>query len=102
MFCSFGTAPRILRLFCWGSVVEKGNGGFEELVGRMMEGREKVEGVRAVVLLRVWKVRWIFFFAFLRCLFVYLLTYIGLLSFFLSIHSFPTHNTPFLPVLTTQ
>lgn len=54
MFCSFGPSPRILRLFCRGEVVERGEGRFEGWVGRM--GKGGVEGARAVVLLEVWKV----------------------------------------------
>lgn len=50
-----------MRFFCWGEVVEKTVGGreegrFEGLVGRMGKEGGKVEGTRAVVLLRVWKV----------------------------------------------
>lgn len=57
-----------MRFFCWGEVVEKTvgsgeEGRFEGLVGRMgMRG--KVEGARAVILLRVWKVCGGFFFFF--------------------------------------
>lgn len=48
-----------MRFFCWGEVVEKTAGGgdegrFEGLVKRTRG--EKVEGIRAVILLRVWKV----------------------------------------------
>lgn len=54
MFCSFGTSPRIMRLFCTGSVVEWDDPKFEETLKRM--GKEKIDGARAVILLDVWKV----------------------------------------------
>ena len=55
MFCSFASAPRIMRFFCWGKVVEWDQPGFEGLIGKM--GKEKIQGARAVVLLDVFKVR---------------------------------------------
>ncbi len=58
MFCSFGEGPRIMRLFCWGEVVERGRGGVGGRWEREVRGfrGEGVEGARAVVVLRVWKV----------------------------------------------
>lgn len=64
MFCSFDGVPRILRLFCWGRVVEcgvvagRGGGGggggeFERLLARM--GKRAFDGARAVVLLDIFK-----------------------------------------------
>ncbi|KAL9027960.1 MAG: hypothetical protein Q9196_003599 [Gyalolechia fulgens] len=56
MFCSFDASPRILRFFCWGRIVEYDDRKrFLELLGRM--GKEEIEGARAVVELRVWKVQ---------------------------------------------
>lgn len=55
MFCSFGSAPRIMRFFCWGKVVEWDQPWFEGLIGKM--GKEKIQGARAVILLDVFKVR---------------------------------------------
>lgn len=55
MFCSFASAPRIMRFFCWGKVVEWDQPGFEGLIGKM--GKEKIQGARAVILLDVFKVR---------------------------------------------
>ncbi|MCJ1340840.1 hypothetical protein MMC09_006136 [Bachmanniomyces sp. S44760] len=57
MFCSFGTSPRIMRFFCRGRVVERGDGGFESEVKRMGKGKGEVLGARAVILLDVWKVQ---------------------------------------------
>lgn len=82
MFCSFGAAPRILRLFCRGKVVEKGNKTFNTLVERMIDSGMKMDkeileaglssgdedeearpmkmsmkGIRAVIVLHVFKVQ---------------------------------------------
>ena len=54
MFCSFETMPRILRLYCRGRVVGWDEVGFEGWRERM--GGKKFEGMRAVVVLDVWKV----------------------------------------------
>jgi hypothetical protein len=54
MFCSFETSPRIMRLFCTGRVVEWNEPGFEGWLTRM--GNKKVTGMRAVILLDVFKV----------------------------------------------
>ncbi|KAI9795394.1 MAG: hypothetical protein M1833_007182 [Piccolia ochrophora] len=53
MFCSFETMPRIMRLFCQGSVVEWDQPQFEPLLRRM--GKQRIDGARAVVLLEVFK-----------------------------------------------
>jgi hypothetical protein len=54
MFCSFEQAPRILRLFCRGKVVEFWEEGFGELTTRM--AKEVPVGARAVILLDIFKV----------------------------------------------
>lgn len=56
MFCSFGKSPRILRFFCEGRVVEWWEREFGVLLGRMRKAKGGMEGARAVVCLRVWKV----------------------------------------------
>lgn len=57
MFCSFDANPRILRLFCWGEVVEwDDEPAFGAMVARMGKKEKVVVGARAVVRLRVWKV----------------------------------------------
>ncbi|KAL2044191.1 hypothetical protein N7G274_002896 [Stereocaulon virgatum] len=53
MFCSFAKAPRIMRFFCMGSVVEWDNPRFEPLLRRM--GKERIDGARAVILLDVYQ-----------------------------------------------
>ncbi|KAL8780867.1 MAG: hypothetical protein Q9213_006279 [Squamulea squamosa] len=56
MFCSFEASPRILRFFCWGEVVEwNDKPRFGEMMAKM--GKRRVDGARAVIGLRVWKVR---------------------------------------------
>lgn len=68
MFCSFDAAPRIMRWFCWGRVVEWDGVEFGEVLGRMGRKREEegLLGARAVVLLEVFKggffVEFLFFF----------------------------------------
>jgi hypothetical protein len=54
MFCSFERTPRILRLFCKGTVVEFWEEGFQGKVRGM--GVEAPVGARAVVLLEIFKV----------------------------------------------
>jgi hypothetical protein len=54
MFCSFGAAPRIMRFFCTGRVVEWDQPEFEVLLEKM--GNKRIEGARAVIYLNVWKV----------------------------------------------
>src|SRR5438046_873816 len=58
MFCSFDSVPRILRLFCTGTVIEWDMPEFEPTLRRM--GKVKMDGARAVLLLDVWKVSSIF------------------------------------------
>ena len=55
MFCSFGPAPRILRLFCTGRVVEWDEPGFGAALARM--GKADFAGARAVIFLDIFKVR---------------------------------------------
>ncbi|KAI9855257.1 MAG: hypothetical protein M1813_000490 [Trichoglossum hirsutum] len=55
MFCSFDATPRILRLFCTGTVVEWDMPDFGPTLERM--GKKGMEGARAVFLLDVWKVQ---------------------------------------------
>lgn len=55
MFCSFdANIPRIVRLYCVGHITEFDNPNF----GSMLEGigLEKVPGMRAIVVLDIWKV----------------------------------------------
>lgn len=54
MFCSFDASPRIMRLFCTGRVVPWDHPQFDEWRKRM--GNKHFEGMRAVILLDVWKV----------------------------------------------
>ena len=54
MFCSFETAPRIVRFFCNGRVVEYDSPEYMPLLEKM--GKEEVVGARAVILLHVFKV----------------------------------------------
>ncbi|KAF1982973.1 hypothetical protein K402DRAFT_448455 [Aulographum hederae CBS 113979] len=44
MFCSFGPSPRILRLFCRGRVIEKGDAEFGGWVRKMVEGGMEAPG----------------------------------------------------------
>ncbi|KXT14982.1 hypothetical protein AC579_7762 [Pseudocercospora musae] len=58
MFCSFTTKPRIMRLFCTGSVIESQDAKFPETIRRMgKEAEEVMQGVRAVIMLEIWKVQ---------------------------------------------
>jgi hypothetical protein len=54
MFCSFDASPRILRLFCNGRVIPWNHTDFNSWRERM--GNKTFEGMRAVILLDVWKV----------------------------------------------
>ena len=54
MFCSFDTAPRIVRFFCTGRVVEWDQPGFEVLLKRM--SKDRLMGARAIILLDIFKV----------------------------------------------
>lgn len=55
MFCSFLTAPRIMRFFCTGKVVERDQPEFKPLIRKM--GKEGILGARAVISLEIFKVR---------------------------------------------
>jgi hypothetical protein len=55
MFCSFGPAPRILRFFCTGTVVEWDDPAFDGLLRKM--GKVRLPAARAIILLDVFKVR---------------------------------------------
>lgn len=54
MFCSIDSKPRIMRLFCTGTVVERNDVRFAKLLDDM--GKIPVAGTRAVILLQVRKV----------------------------------------------
>lgn len=54
MFCSFDVSPRILRLFCNGSVIEWNQPEFPKYLERM--GKKGVLGARAIIHLDVYKV----------------------------------------------
>lgn len=53
MFCSFDSLPRIVRLFCTGSVIEYTDRRFQPMLERM--GVVNRTGVRAVICLEVWQ-----------------------------------------------
>ncbi|KFY46167.1 hypothetical protein V494_00574 [Pseudogymnoascus sp. VKM F-4513 (FW-928)] len=55
MFCSFDAAPRIMRFFCTGRVIEWDDREFEPWLAKM--GGKKVLGARAVIVLDVFKVQ---------------------------------------------
>lgn len=54
MFCSFDASPRIMRLFCRGRVIPWNHPEFDGWRERM--GGKQFTGMRAVVVLDVWKV----------------------------------------------
>jgi hypothetical protein len=54
MFCSFDASPRIMRLFCRGRIIPWNHQDFDGWRERM--GGKEFTGMRAVVLLDVWKV----------------------------------------------
>jgi Pyridoxamine 5'-phosphate oxidase len=54
MFCSFDSMPRIMRLFCTGRVIPWDHPDFDSWRERM--GNKSFIGMRAVILLDVWKV----------------------------------------------
>lgn len=56
MFCSFDKTPRILRLFCTGSVIEWNEPEFPQYLERM--GGKNVTGARAIIRMDVFKVRY--------------------------------------------
>ncbi|KAL2827523.1 hypothetical protein BDW59DRAFT_179069 [Aspergillus cavernicola] len=55
LLCSFDAAPRILRFFCTGSVIEYSDPGFRPYLERM--GGKNLTGARAVIRLDVFKVQ---------------------------------------------
>ncbi|OJD22523.1 hypothetical protein ACJ73_06131 [Blastomyces percursus] len=57
MSCSFNASPRILRLFCRGSVIEWNEPPFHPMLAQMQLADKYVEGVRAVIVLDVFKVQ---------------------------------------------
>jgi hypothetical protein len=60
MFCSFGSSPQIMRLFCKGRVVEKWDQHYQELRAKMAtENGDEVDitGARAIIVLKVKKVQ---------------------------------------------
>lgn len=55
MFCSLDGKPRIMRLFCTGSVIERTDPRFSELMQSI--GQEgDFPGIRAVIMLEILKV----------------------------------------------
>lgn len=54
MFCSFDAAPRIMRFFCTGRVIEWDDREFDSWLAKM--GNKKILGARAVIVLDVFKV----------------------------------------------
>ncbi|KAK2880692.1 hypothetical protein FQN49_000461 [Arthroderma sp. PD_2] len=57
MFCSFGPAPRILRLFCTGNVVEYNDPAFRPWLSDMGLAEGYIVGVRAVITLDIFLVQ---------------------------------------------
>jgi hypothetical protein len=60
MFCSFGSSPQIMRLFCKGRVVEKWDQHYQELRAKMAtENGDEVDvtGARAIIVLKIKKVQ---------------------------------------------
>ncbi|KAL2840877.1 hypothetical protein BJY01DRAFT_257213 [Aspergillus pseudoustus] len=55
LFCSFDASPRILRLFCTGSVIEWSDAGFKGYLERM--GVKSLAGARAIIRLDIFKVQ---------------------------------------------
>ncbi|CAG8907231.1 unnamed protein product [Penicillium egyptiacum] len=55
MFCSFDASPRILRLFCTGTVIEWDQPEFGRCLQRM--GKPPIVGARAIIQLDVFKVQ---------------------------------------------
>lgn len=58
MFCSFDATPRIMRLFCTGSVIEWNDPRYAGYVKRM--GVKSLVGARAVIILDIFKVGFVF------------------------------------------
>jgi hypothetical protein len=60
MFCSFGSSPQIMRLFCKGRVVEKFDHHYQELRAKMAtENGDDIDitGARAIIVLKIHKVQ---------------------------------------------
>lgn len=60
MFCSFGSSPQIMRLFCKGRVVEKFDHHYQELRAKMAtENGDDIDitGARAIIVLKIQKVQ---------------------------------------------
>ncbi|KAL7914267.1 pyridoxamine phosphate oxidase family protein [Trichoderma velutinum] len=55
MFCSLDEKPRIMRLFCTGTVVERTDPKFPDLITSM--GKKELPAIRAIIMLDIWKVR---------------------------------------------
>jgi hypothetical protein len=55
MFCSLDGRPRIMRLFCTGTVVERTDTKFTDVMQSM--GQEEFPGIRAIIMLEIFKVR---------------------------------------------
>ncbi|KAL7624132.1 hypothetical protein AAE478_005689 [Parahypoxylon ruwenzoriense] len=55
MFCSFGSSPRIMRLFCRGRVIEWNNPEFDLFLVKMK--LQKVDAARAIIVLDIFKVQ---------------------------------------------
>lgn len=56
MFCSFGSAPRIMRLFCRGRVIEWDSPEFEPFLRDEMK-LQKVDSARAIIVLDIFEVQ---------------------------------------------
>lgn len=54
MFCSLDEKPRIMRLFCTGTVIERTDPKFPGLIESM--GKKEFPGIRAVIMLDILKV----------------------------------------------
>ncbi|RYP13318.1 hypothetical protein DL767_010804 [Monosporascus sp. MG133] len=55
MFCSFGSSPRIMRLFCRGRVIEWDSPEFEPFLRKMK--LQKVDAARAIIVLDIFQVQ---------------------------------------------
>ncbi|KAI1372241.1 pyridoxamine phosphate oxidase [Hypoxylon crocopeplum] len=55
MFCSFGSSPRIMRLFCRGRVIEWDEPEFDPFLQKMK--LQKVDAARAIIVLDIFKVQ---------------------------------------------
>ncbi|EGD99678.1 pyridoxamine phosphate oxidase [Trichophyton tonsurans CBS 112818] len=57
MFCSFESSPRILRLFCTGTVIEFDDPAFKGWVGKMGVSDRYIPSARAVIALDIFQVQ---------------------------------------------